>query len=92
MLTTLHSSTSDVGRDSARRELNSLAYVSGDMAKYIEKFERAADIFRLMGGTLSANDELELFRTSLPAAYNGEIGFPVYPRTKRLTRHSNKRP
>ncbi len=60
-LKTLYSVATDVGRDAARRELNSMVYTGGDMARYIEKFEKAANQFRDMGGKLETDDELELF-------------------------------
>ncbi|KAM7249040.1 hypothetical protein ACFE04_021563 [Oxalis oulophora] len=70
-LQTLYRVASDVGRDAARSELFGLKYTDGrNMAKYIERFERAADHYRDLGGELSEKEEIEQFRTSLSATFN----------------------
>lgn len=67
----LYKTSSDVGKDAARRHLYSMQFrENGDMRKYIELFEAAADTFRDRGGKLDVNEEMEIFRTSLPASYN----------------------
>ena len=62
---------SDVGRDAARAKLYNLRYhEGGDMTRYIEKFERFVHEFRYMGGSVTETEEVEIFRTSLPANFN----------------------
>ncbi len=57
-----------MGRNVARRELNSIASTGDDMAKYIK--EKIANQYRDMGGKLETDDELELFRILLLSYYN----------------------
>lgn len=70
-LKTLIQTSTDIGRDAARATLFGLKYFEGqNMAKYIEKYERAADNFRDLGGEFSDREEIKQFRTLLPATFN----------------------
>ncbi len=54
------------------------------MAKYIEKFERQADLLRQVGATFSIKEELEVFRMSLPTSFNDiRNWFSILPKEEK---------
>lgn len=60
----------DIGEDAARRDLSNLYFsLDGDLEKFISKFEKYVQMYLQCGGELSAQEELKIFKASLPSYF-----------------------